>query len=89
MRGLARIGGRGLDRDSHETRLIISETHNALPRLTFQHFLSVMSEGIKLKISLRLSCDNEIAMGHGKADLLDAINAEDISSEETLCASRQ
>ncbi|MBB4615483.1 hypothetical protein [Novosphingobium taihuense] len=48
-----------------------------------------MSEGIKLKISLRLSCDNEIAMGHGKADLLDAINAEDISSEETLCASRQ
>ncbi|NLR73541.1 hypothetical protein HGI47_22095 [Novosphingobium sp. ERN07] len=40
--------------------MIICETHNALPRLTFQHFLSVMSEGIKLKISLRLSCGNEM-----------------------------
>lgn len=41
-----------------------------------KHISSVMSEGIKLKISLRLLCGDEIAMGPGKADLLDAINAE-------------
>src|SRR3546814_1339995 len=39
-------------------------------------YLSAMTESARLKIKVQLHCGDEIAMGPGKADLLDAIRTQ-------------